>query len=207
MITIDLGSAIVTNVILIGLTALGWQRGFRWMLSIAFFITVGYVLTVQGGDFVVGLVNRIYTRMPQLVAFILGNDPGSVDPLPALVPENFSAPLLLRFLVFVALLAIGIGFTFPWEGKPLSGWQGLRPLRILGALTGLYIAVLSISAISIFWEQAAPALTLPELLARALSGLPTYAGIVPSAIAAFLITLIVVTVLRFNRIWATDVKK
>ena len=39
------------------------------MLSIAIFITIGYLLTVQGGDFVVGLVNRFYSNGPKLAAF------------------------------------------------------------------------------------------------------------------------------------------
>jgi len=69
MIVIDLGSAIVTYTILIALAILGWARGFRYMLSIAIFITIGYLLTVQGGNFIVGLVNRFYTNGPKLAAF------------------------------------------------------------------------------------------------------------------------------------------
>jgi hypothetical protein len=201
MIVIDLGTAIVTYAILIALAVLGWTRGFRYILSIAIFTTIGYLLTVQGGDFIVGLVNRFYSNGPRLFAFALGRDPSSVDPLPALVPDNFQAPLLLRVLVFFALLAVGIGYAWPWEGKPLSGFQGNRPMRILGALTGLYTAVLGISAVSTFWEETGRALGLPELVVTALNGLPNYAAIVPSVIAAFLILLLVVIILRFNRVW------
>lgn len=201
MIVIDLGTAIVTYAILIALAVFGWTRGFRYILSIAIFTTIGYLLTVQGGDFVVGLVNRFYTNGPRLFAFALGRDPSTVDPLPALIPDNFQAPLLLRVLVFVALVAVGIGYAWPWEGKPLNGFQGQRPMRILGALAGLYIAVLGISAVSTFWEETGRALGLPELLVTALNGLPNYASIVPSVIAAFLILLLVVIILRFNRVW------
>jgi hypothetical protein len=203
MIVIDLGSAIVTYTILIALAIMGWARGFRYMLSIAIFITIGYLLTVQGGNFIVGLVNRFYTNGPKLAAFALGRDPASVDSLPPLIPDNFQAPLLLRVLVFFALLAVGVAYAWPWEGKPMSGFQGNRPVRVLGALTGLYIGVLGISALSTFWIETGGNLNLPDLIVAALNGLPNYSPIVPSVIAAFFILLAAVILLRFNRIWKT----
>ncbi|NOK58414.1 MAG: hypothetical protein GFH27_549279n220 [Chloroflexi bacterium AL-W] len=204
MISIDLGSTIVTNTILLALAVLGWVRGFRYMLSIAFFLTIAYLLTIQGGDFIIGFINRFYTNLPPLGAFLLGNDPGTVQPLPPLIPDNFQAPLLLRVLVFISLLAVGIGYAWPWEGKLLNGFGGFRPLRILGTLTGLYIAVLLISAISSFWVQAAGAVALPDLATVALNGLPNFAGIIPSVIAAFAILVGVIIILRFNRILRPD---
>src|SRR6185503_3473884 len=138
-----------------------------------------YLLTVQGGDFVVGLVNRFYSNGPKLAAFAVGRDPSTVEGLPPLIPDNFQAPLLLRALVFFALLAVGIGYAWPWEGKALSGFQGARPVRILGGLTGLYIGVLGISAISTFWAETGGVLSLPELLTVALNGLPNYQPIIP----------------------------
>ncbi len=203
MIVIDLGSAIVTYTILIALAILGWARGFRYTLSIAIFITIGYLLTVQGGNFIVGLVNRFYTNGPKLGAFALGRDPASVESLPPLIPDNFQAPLLLRVLVFFALLAVGVAYAWPWEGKPLSGLQGNRPIRVLGALTGLYVGVLGISALSTFWVETGGNLNLPDLIVAALNGLPNYSPIVPSVIAAFFILLAAVILLRFNRIWKT----
>lgn len=154
LIIINLGSSIVTYAILIGLAALGWRKGFRYMLSIAVFITIGYLLTVQGGNFVVGLLNRFYSNGPKLVAFALGRDPVTVDALPPLIPDNFQAPLLLRVLVFVALLAVGIAYAWPWEGSPLKPNDKAQNMRLLGLLAGLYIGVLGISAASSFWEAA-----------------------------------------------------
>ena len=119
MITIDLGSSIVTYAILILLGIHGFSRGFRYMLSIAVFETLGYLLTVQSGNFIVGLVNRFYSNLPKLFAFLLGRDPGGVDALGPLIPDNFQAPLLLRVLVFIGLLVVGMGYAWPWEGKPL----------------------------------------------------------------------------------------
>ncbi|HWQ15792.1 MAG TPA: hypothetical protein VNL77_23525 [Roseiflexaceae bacterium] len=199
MITIDLGSAFVTNLILLVLAIFGFSRGFRYMVSIALFTTIGYLLTVQGGNYIVGLINRIWSSLPRLFALLTGG--GGAEPLPPIIPDNLQAPLLLRVLVFLGLLAVGIGYAWPWEGKPLAGFQGFRQLRVLGALTGLYIGVLLISALATFWSQASAVWEASPLLERALSGLPNYAGVVPSAIAAFFVLLVVVIILRFDRIW------
>lgn len=203
LIIINLGSSIVTYAILIGLAILGWRNGFRYMLSIALFITIGYLLTVQGGNFVVGLVNRFYSNGPKLFAFALGRDPSSVDALPPLIPDNFQAPLLLRVLVFIALLAVGIGYAWPWE-TTLKPTDKAQTMRILGMLTGLYVGVLGISAISTFWAEAPETLNRGGLISTALSGLPNFAPIVPSVIGAFFILLIVIIVLRFDRVFRPD---
>ena len=201
MITIDLGSSIVTYVILAVLAWVGFTRGFRYMVSIAIFEILGYLLTVQSGNFLVGLINRFYSNLPKLFAFLLGRDSGSVDALGPIIPDNFQSPLLLRVLVFVALLAVGISYAWPWEGKALAGYQGFRSLRLLGALTGLYAGVLGITAAATFWNDAAGALDWPPLLSTALSGLPNFVNIIPSLITAFAILLIIIIMLRFNRVW------
>lgn len=203
MITIDLGSTIVTYAILIGLAAYGFSRGFRYMLSIAIFETIGYLLTVQSGNFIVGLVNRFYSNLPKLFAFLLGRDPSTIDALGPLIPDNFQAPLLLRVLVFIALLAVGIGYAWPWEGKPLTGFDFNkdRQLRLLGGLAGLYIAVLGISAAATFWAEASQSVNPPPLLATALSGLPDFLPIIPSVIASFGILLVIIILVRFDKVW------
>jgi hypothetical protein len=203
MITIDLGSALVANIILLVLAIFGFSRGFRYMVSIALFTTVGYLLTVQGGNYIVGLINRVWSSLPRLFALITGG--GNAQPLPPIIPDNIEAPLLLRVLVFVALVAVGIGYAWPWEGKPIgANWGQFRQLRILGMLTGLYIGVLVISAIATFWAQAA-AIWQPDspLLSRALGGLPNYTAVVPAVIAAFFVLLGIVIIIRFDRIWKT----
>jgi hypothetical protein len=197
MITIDLSGSLVTNALLIGLAIFGFSRGFRYMVSIALFQTLAYLITVQGGNIVVGVINRVYSSSPKLAAFALGRDPASVDALGPIIPDNFQSPLLLRFLVFVALLAVGIGYAWPWEGTPLKGFQGERPLRILGALTGLYIAVLGISALATFWNDSGAAVNFPEPLTAALNSLPDFLPIIPSAIAAFAILISIILLLRF----------
>lgn len=203
MITIDLGSSIVLYAILIFLAMVGFSRGFRYMLSIAIFQTLGYLLTVQNTGLIVGLVNRFYSNLPKLFAFGLGRDPASVDALGPLIPDNFQAPLLLRALVYLGLLAVGIGYAWPWEGKPMGGWDFNkdRQLRLLGALTGLYIGVLGISAAAVFWREAGGNLDVPPLLAVVLNNLPDYLAVIPSVIAAFGILLAIIIVIRFDRIW------
>lgn len=203
MITIDLGSSLVLYAILIYLAAIGFSRGFRYMLSIALFQTLGYLLTVQSGNLVVGLVNRFYSNLPKLFAFGLGRDPSSVDALGPLIPDNFQSPLLLRVLVFVGLLAVGIGYAWPWEGKALTGFDFNkdRPLRLLGGLAGLYVAVLGISAAAVFWREAAGAVETPPLLATVLSSLPDFLPIIPSVMAAFGILLGIIVLIRIDRVW------
>ncbi|GAB4124283.1 MAG: hypothetical protein OHK0050_35580 [Roseiflexaceae bacterium] len=203
MITIDLGSSLLTYAILFALAAHGFSRGFRYMLSIAVFATIGYLLTVQSGEFIVGLVNRFYSNLPKLAAFVVGQNPATVDAFGPVIPDNFQAPLLLRVLVFVALLAVGIGYAWPWEGKPLSGFDFNkdRPLRLLGGLAGLYVAVIGLTAVATFWREAAAAVDFPPLLVAALSGLPSFIGIVPSVMAAFGILLVIIIIIRFDRVW------
>lgn len=203
LIIINLGSSIVTYAILIGLAVLGWRKGFRYMLSIALFMTIGYLLTVQGGNLVVNLINRFYTNGPKLFAFALGRDFTSVDTLPPLIPDNFQAPLLLRVLVFIALLAVGIGYAWPWE-TTLKPTDKAQSMRILGLLTGLYTGVLGISALSTFWADAPESLNQGGLISTALTGLPNYGPIVPSVIGAFFILLIVIVILRFDRVFRPD---
>jgi hypothetical protein len=204
-ITINFGSIFITYVILIGLALLGFRKGFRYMLSIALFLTLAYVLTVRGGEFVVDLVNRFWSNGPKLAAFAVGRDPGSVAPLDPLIPANFQAPWLLRVLVFIALVAIGVARTWPWEAALKPTVKPGHPLRILGLLTGLYTGVLGISAISTLWGQAPDNVRQSSnLLVTTLNGLPDFAAIVPSVIAAFFIMLLVIILLRLSRIWWID---
>jgi hypothetical protein len=201
MITIDLGSAFFTNLILLVLAVFGFSRGFRYMVSIALFTTIGYLLTVQGGNYIVGLINRLWSALPRLFALLTGG--GGADPLPPLIPDNLEAPLLLRVLVFVALVVIGIAYAWPWEGQPIgANWAEKRQMRVLGALTGLYVAVLWISAAAVFWAQASGTWQPNSpLLQRALAGLPNYAAIVPAVMAAFFVLLGIIILLNLNRIW------
>jgi hypothetical protein len=205
-ITIDFGSIIITYAILIGLAYLGFRKGFRYMLSIALFLTLAYVLTVRGGDYIVDLVNRFYSNGPKLFAFAVGRDPSAVPALDPLIPANFQAPWLLRVLVFIALVAVGVAYAWPWEGYRLNPkLRAGHPIRILGVLTGLYVGVLGVSAVSTLWAQGPDQLKQPSnLLVTTLNALPDFGPIIPSVIAAFLLMLGVIILLRLSRIWWVD---
>ncbi len=205
MITIDLGGSFVTYLVMISLAVYGWNRGFRYMTSIALLVTLGYLLTVQGGNFLVDLINRVYVSLPRLFSFLLGQDPGGVTQFDPIIPQNLEAPLFLRFLVFLALLVLGITFTFPWEGKPLGGFSGgNQVLRVLGGLAGLYTGMIILTAFNRFWSEAGAVVEVPPQLATVFSSLPNWSSIVPSAVAAFLVTILIIMLIRFNRIWAPD---
>jgi hypothetical protein len=199
-IVIDLGSGLFTYIIVIALGIAGWRKGFRWMLSVALFGTIGYLLTVRSGDFIVALLNRLFSNLPRFGAFLAGQEPAVVAPLDPLIPTTFEAPLLFRVLVFAALLAVGIGFAWPWE-KPLKPGEKARPMRLLGAALGLYVGVLSVSALAVFWAASGQAIDLPDLLAAALNGLPNLVDVVPALIGAFLVLLVIMTLLQLPRIW------
>jgi uncharacterized membrane protein YidH (DUF202 family) len=38
----------------------GFQQGFRNMLTVTIWTIAAYILTVQGGDFVIGVINRLW---------------------------------------------------------------------------------------------------------------------------------------------------
>lgn len=206
MIVIDLGSMALTYAILIAMGIFGWSRGFRYMLSIAIFITLGYVLAVQADNFIVDLINRFWTSIPKMFAFILGRNPSDVAAWNPLIPEDFTAPLVFRILVFFSLLLIGIIRAWPWEGKPLSGLKAStadRGTRILGAATGVYIGVIGISAVASFWNELSTVVVLPDLLTAALNGLPTFDNLVPSMIAAFIVVVFILTLMQLPKVWQT----
>ena len=71
-------------------------------------------------------------------------------------------------------------------------------------LVVLYTAVLGISAIKTFWIDAPESLNQGGLISTTLNGLPDFAAIVPSVIGAFFILIVVIIILRFDRIFRPD---
>jgi hypothetical protein len=63
---------------------------------------------------------------------------------------------------------------------------------------------LGISALKIFWLDAPESLNQGGLISTTLNGLPDFSGIVPSVIGAFFILLIVIIILRFDRVFRPD---
>jgi len=204
-IIIDLTGSVLTLAILGFWTWLGWFNGFRYIVTIAIFVTLGYLLTVRA-DVIVSFVNGIYSFFIRFFNFISPNL-ASIFPPPPIIPEHAEAPLLLRVIVFFLLLAIGIGWKGPWETR-LPGWQGFQQMRLLGAFTGFYIGLLIISAMATFWQAGSPYVNFSDNLVLILNGLPTLTNIIPVFLAAFLFLMIIVAFNLFLRgISAPAVKK
>jgi hypothetical protein len=195
-IIIDLTGSLLTLAILAFWTWLGWFNGFRYIVTIAIFVTLGYLLTVRA-DVIVSFVNGIYSFFIRFFNFISPNL-ASIFPPPPIIPENAEAPLLLRVIVFFLLLAIGIGWKGPWETR-LPGWQGFQQMRLLGAFTGFYIGVLIISAIATFWQAGSQYVNFSDNLQLILNGLPTLTNIIPVFLAAFIFLMIIVAFNLFLR--------
>jgi hypothetical protein len=199
LLIIDLTGSLVTLLILTFWTALGWTRGFRYILTIALFTTLGYLLSVRA-DVIVNLVNGLYSFIVRFFNFISPTI-AVIFPAPPIVPTNAEAPLLLRVVVFVILVAVGVGWKGPWEGTPLTGWGDpkLRQLRILGALTGLYTGILIVSAIAVFWSSGRGFVSFPPSLTVVLNSLPTFNATIPVFLASFIFLLLIVSLSVFMR--------
>ena len=195
-VIIDLTGSVLTLAILGFWTWLGWFNGFRYIVTIAIFVTLGYLLTVRA-DVIVSFVNGIYSFFIRFFNFISPNLASIFPPSP-IIPENAEAPLLLRVIVFFLLLAIGIGWKGPWETR-LPGWQGFQLMRLLGAFTGFYIGVLIISAIATFWQAGSQYVNFSDNLQLILNGLPTLTNIIPVFLAAFIFLMIIVAFNLFLR--------
>src|SRR5690606_5319793 len=101
-------SGVALLVIFMGLGAYwGYNQGLRNILTPALWTIIAYILTVQGGTFIVDLINRFWQNGPALVAFALGQDPGTAPTLDPLITPGFQIPLFFRFLTFVALVLLG----------------------------------------------------------------------------------------------------
>src|SRR4051812_27407325 len=193
---IDLTGSLLTLLIIGFWVAVGWNQGFRFIVTIAIFVTLGYLLTVRA-DVIVSFVNGIYSFFIRFFNFISPNL-ASIFPAPPIIPENAEAPLLLRVIVFILLLTIGIGWKAPWETR-LPGWQGFQQMRLLGAFTGFYTGVLIVSAIATFWAAGSPYVSFSENLTLMLNSLPTMINIIPVFLAAFIFLMIIVAFNLFLR--------
>jgi hypothetical protein len=193
---IDLTGSLLTLLIIGFWVVLGWSEGFRYIVTIAIFVTLGYLLTVRA-DVIVGFVNAIYSFFIRFFNFISPNL-AIIFPSPPIIPENAEAPLLLRVIVFFLLLAVGVGWKGPWETR-LPGWQGNQQMRLLGAFTGFYIGILMVSAIATFWQAGSPYVSFSDNLAVILNSLPTLSNIIPVFLAAFIFLMIIVSFNLFLR--------
>lgn len=199
-IIISLPISIITIAIIAGFTVWGWSRGYRYMLTIALAVTIGYWVTVQASS-IVGIVNALYAFFRRFFE-ILSPPVANLFPPGEIIPADSQAPLLLRVLTFYLLFAIGVAWKGPWEGSPLKGFQGgSQQLRLLGALSGFYTGILFTGATAQFWREASVFVrnSLPGGVSAVLDSLNTFDTVTIVFIVAFMILLGITLFLQFLR--------
>lgn len=190
-------------VILLALGAYwGYQQGFRNLITVALWTIIGYVLTVQGGNLIVDVINRFWQNGPRLAAFAVGRSPDSVARLDPLIDPNLQIPLFFRFVTFIVLILLG--FFFNQDKR--SGWRGgpNEPLaKPLGLFVGALIVLLWTNAAVIYWNEF-QAVTggFGGPIAELLNILPDVSVLMPSLIAIFFLVIIVLIIFNFPKVWA-----
>jgi hypothetical protein len=177
----------------------GYNQGLRNVLTPAVWTIVAYIATVQGGTFIVDIINRFWQNGPRLVAFAIGNDPSSAPALDPLITPGFQIPLFFRFLTFVALVLLGFFFNrkATWKGPPKEALA-----RPLGLFVGALIVLLWTNAAVVFWQEfvfGGGGFGGP--LASILNVLPNVSVLMPSLIAIFFLILIILIAFNFPKVW------
>lgn len=201
-ITVSLSGVALLFVIMVIGAYTGYQQGLRNLLTIAFWSILAYLLTVQGGNFIVDLINRFWVNGPRLVAFLIGNNPDSAPALEPLIRSDFQIPLFFRVLAFVVLVLLGGYFN----GK--AAWKGSAkaPIaRALGLFVGILISLLWVNAAVVFWDEftfnggsfGGPLTPLAIFL----STLPNVSVLIPSLIAAFFLMIGALIAVNFPKVW------
>jgi hypothetical protein len=198
-ITLNLsGFALLVILMAIGGYA-GYQTGMRNILTIAIWTIVAYVTCVQGGNFVVDLINRFWQNGPRLAAFAIGNNPSLAPALDPLIAPGFQVPLFFRFVASIALVLFGFFFNrkAAWKGPPKE------PLaKPLGLFVGGLIALLWTNGIVVFWNEfVANGGGFGGPIANILNTLPDVSVLLPSLIAVFFLILIILVVFYFPKVW------
>ncbi|NTW00190.1 MAG: hypothetical protein HGA19_02665 [Oscillochloris sp.] len=177
----------------------GYQMGLRNILTVAIWSIVAYLTCVQGGNFLVDLVNRIWQNGPRLVAFISGGNPDAVALLDPLIEPSFQVPLFFRFVAFIALVLLGFFFNrkAAWKGPPKE------PLaKPLGLFVGGLIALLWTNATVVFWSEFQNnGGSFGGPVASVLNTIPDVSQLLPSLIAVFFLILVILVVFYFPRVW------
>lgn len=180
---------------------LGYQQGFRNVITPTLWTIIAYVATVQGGDFVIGVINRLWQNGPALIAFLVGQDPRFAPVLDPLIGQEFQVPLFFRVISFITLVLLGFFFNT----NQRSGWRGppKEPLaKPLGLFVGALILLLWSNAAVVFWQEfLAGGGSFTGPVALILSILPNVSPLIPSLITLFFLILLVLIVLNLPKIW------
>lgn len=177
----------------------GYQQGLRNILAVALWTILAYLLTVQGGDFLIGVINRFWSNGPRLVGFLLGQNVNEIAPLDPLISPSFQVPLFFRVVSFVALVMLGFFFNrkAAWKGPPKE------PLaKPLGLFVGALIVLLWSNAAVVFWlEFLNNGGGFGGPLANVLNTLPNVSVLMPSLITIFFLILVVLMLFNFPKVW------
>lgn len=179
----------------------GYQQGFRNLITIALWTIIAYILTVQGGNVVVNVINRFWQNGPRLAAFAIGQDPSTVPQLEPLIQPDLQIPLFFRFVAFVALVLLGFFFAprSGWKGNPNPGEPLAKPL---GLFVGALVTLLWTNAAVVFWDEYVnTGGGFGGPLAEILNILPNVSVLMPSLIAIFFMIVIVLIIFNFPKVW------
>lgn len=179
----------------------GYNQGLRNVLTQAFWTIIAYLTTVNGGNFVIDLINRLWQNGPALFYFAIGRSPGEAPELDPLINTNIQIPLFFRVITFAVLVALGFFFAprSEWKGNPSPKEPLARPL---GLFVGAFIVLLWANAARVFWEQYVDiGGSLPQPLANVLNTLPNTTVLMPSLITIFFIMLVVLVLANFPKVW------
>jgi hypothetical protein len=178
----------------------GYQAGIRNILTVAVWSIAAYITCVQGGNFLVDLINRFWQNGPRLVAFAIGNSPDSAARLDPLIDPNFQVPLFFRVVAFIVLIMFGFFFNrkAAWKGPP-----GKEPLgKPLGLFVGGLTALVWTNATVVFWgEFKLGGGGFDNPIADILNALPDVSLLLPSLIAVFFLILIILVLFYFPKVW------
>jgi hypothetical protein len=177
----------------------GYQQGLRNLLTLALWTIIAYIACVQGGTFLVGVINRLWINAPRFITFLIGNDPTLVPPLDPLITPEFQVPLFFRMMAFIALILLGrfLDSKAAWKGPPKE-----RLARPLGLFVGAFIVLLWTNAAVVFWREFVNSGGIFEgPIALFLNTLPDVSIILPSLIAIFFMILGLLILFNFPKVW------
>lgn len=177
----------------------GYQQGMRNILTVAIWTIAAYVLCVQGGTFLIDVINRFWSNGPRLFAFLIGNNPNTVAPLDPLIEPGFQIPLFFRVVLFIALILTGYFFNrkSAWKGPPKE------PLaKPLGLFVGGLIALLWTNAAVVFWNEFVnTGGGFGGPIATILNTLPDVSPLMIPLIVIFVMILVILIAFNFPKVW------
>ncbi len=171
----------------------GWRRGIRAFITITAVSGIAYLLLISGGRQILAYINNIYSHIPMLLAVLLGNNATQAGLWNPIINTDFQFPFLVRVVLFL-MLAVG-----GWLVNTRTQWYKPGPKdqasRWLGIFAGALTALIWVSAISAFWQEANANRGFQGGVGSVISILPDVTAILPWLIA-ILFLIIVVGIVR-----------